>query len=122
QLAAKSDEDLIRALSHPSLWHRQTAVRLLAERKAKIPGATQRLAAPGAHPALEILWVLHQTGALDDALALHLLDHPSPLVRAWTIRLCGDAKQLTPSFLQAVITRCATEPSAEVRSQILSTS
>jgi len=123
-LSSKSDEDLIRALSHPNLWHRQTAVRLLAERKTKIPDAAQRLAASGqsAHPAVEILWVLHQTGALDDALALQLLDHPSPVVRAWTIRLRGDEKQLSPAFHQAVIARCATEPDAEVRSQILSTS
>lgn len=122
QLASKSDEDLIRILSHPNLWHRQTAVRLLVERKAKIPDAAQRLASPDTHPALEILWVIHQTGALDDALALQLLNHPSPLVRAWTIRLRGDEKQLSPAFLQAVAARCATEPSAEVRSQILSTS
>lgn len=123
-LASKSDEDLIRALAHPNLWHRQTAVRLLSERKAKIPDAAQRLAVSGqsAHPALEILWVLHQTGALDEALALQLLDHPSPAVRAWTIRLRGDERRLSPAFHQAVVVRCGAEPDAEVRSQILSTS
>src|SRR5213075_1483746 len=32
-LAAKSTDQLIALLSHPNKWHRQTAVRLLGERK-----------------------------------------------------------------------------------------
>jgi putative heme-binding domain-containing protein len=123
-LAAKSDTQLVELLSHANLWHRHTAVRLLAERQSKIDQPVERLFAPAAdpnHPALEILWVLHQTNSLDEALALKLLDHPGPMVRAWTIRLLGDQKQLSPAFLQAVLKLADTEADAEVRSQILST-
>ncbi|RYI87075.1 MAG: dehydrogenase, partial [Acetobacteraceae bacterium] len=82
-----------------------------------------RIAASGAdaHPALEILWTLHQTGALDEAAALRTLRHGAPMVRAWTIRLAGDARKLSPEFYKAVLELAATEPDAEVRSQILST-
>lgn len=122
-LSAKTDDELIAVLSHPNLWHRQTAVRLLSERGAKIPGAADRLASTGnnARPALEILWVLHQTRALNEILALQSLQHPAPMVRAWTIRLMGDGKHLSPVFHQAVLKLAAKEPDAEVRCQILST-
>lgn len=123
-LAAKSSEELLNLLGHPHIWHRQTAVRLLAERGAAIPDAEARLLAPRGnrtHPALEILWVLHQTKALEAALAVRLLDHPSPMVRAWTIRLLGDAKTLPAVFLGRLLALAATEPDAEVRCQMLST-
>jgi len=122
-LSRKTDAQLIDTLSHPNLWHRQTAVRLLSERKAEIPDAAALLSSPGgkAHPALEILWVLHQTGALDEATALQCLRHPEPMVRAWTIRLLGDAKKLAPRIHRNIQALAATEPYAEVRSQILST-
>ncbi|MBX3742991.1 MAG: c-type cytochrome [Akkermansiaceae bacterium] len=122
-LSKKTDAELVATLSHPNLWHRQTAVRLLSERKATIPDATALLSAPAgnSHPALEILWVLHQTGALDETLALQCLRHPTPMVRAWTIRLLGDAKVLTPRVHKTILALAATEPDAEVRSQILST-
>lgn len=120
-LSKKSDVELIHHLSHPNLWHRQTAVRLLAERKAKIPDPASSLSATGLHHALGVLWVLHQTGALDETLALLALKHPEPMVRAWTIRLSGDRKQLSPAIHQAILSLATTEPDAEVRSQILST-
>lgn len=122
-LSRKEDDELIKTLSHPNLWHRQTALRLLAERGVKIPDVSKRLAATGeqAHPALEILWLAHQTGVLDETLTLQAIRHPVPMVRAWAIRLMGDARQLTVPIHKAVLGLAASEPDAEVRSQILST-
>lgn len=123
-LAAKTSEELLATLAHANIWHRQTAVRLLAERGAAIPDAEARLFAlpeNTAHPALELLWVLHQTQALDAALAVRLLGHPAPMVRAWIIRLLGDAKELPPAFFERLQSLAATEPDAEVRCQMLST-
>ncbi len=132
-VAAKTNDELVGLLDHANPWHRQTAVRLLAERACRgdtIPTAALRAvldpaaAATGDdphHPALEALWVLHQTNALDEALARQTLRHPGPMVRAWTIRLLGDARTLPSTFLQDVIALAATEPDAEVRAQLLST-
>ncbi|WP_367872997.1 PVC-type heme-binding CxxCH protein [Luteolibacter sp. Populi] len=120
-LSGKSDAELIGLLSHPNLWHRQTAVRLLAERKAAIPDAASALSTASRHQALGLLWVLHQTGALDEALTLVALKHPEPMLRAWAIRVSGDRKQLSPGIHQAVLALATSEPDAEVRCQILST-
>jgi putative membrane-bound dehydrogenase-like protein len=120
-LSRKSDQELIALLSHANLWHRQTAVRLLAERKAKLPGGLLASAGASAHPALEILWVMHQTGTLDESATLAAMKHPAPMVRAWAIRLSGDAKALSPAIHQAVSDLTTNESDAEVRSQVLST-
>src|SRR5262249_43460803 len=86
-LAGKSTMELIATLSHSNKWHRQTAVRLLGERRdsaAKAP--LQRLLLQSeTHPALEALWALHQSGWLSTETASAALEHPSAPVRAWTI-------------------------------------
>ncbi len=122
-VAAKSNTQLVETLSHPHPWHRQTAVRLLSERKAVEvePQLKNLLAGEGTHPALEALWALHGLGRLDEATAVKMLVHPAAPVRAWTIRLMGDAKELPAEFFQAVLARAKSEPDAEVRCQMLST-
>jgi len=123
-LAAKTDAELIALLDHPSQWQRQTAVRLLGERRnpASITPLRGLLRSPAAHPALEALWALYQMGALDEATAQEALQHPSAPVRAWVIRLMGDDNHLPDKFAQALLELPKTEPDAEVRSQIASTS
>ncbi|MFM1769439.1 MAG: hypothetical protein RJA22_1968 [Verrucomicrobiota bacterium] len=124
RLADKSSPDLVALLSHPNPWHRRTAVRLLGERRDPATRAALRRlldSATAVHPALESLWALHQCGWLDEPTALAALAHPAAPVRAWAIRLSGDARQLSPPFLAAVQARLATEPDAEVRGQAAST-
>ena len=123
-LARKSTRELMATLSHPNKWHRQTAVRLLGERRdpsAREPLQKLLKSAPAAHPALEALWALHQAGGLDAATALSALQHPAAPVRAWAIRLMGDRKRLPEDFAAAVQRLAATEPDAEVRCQIAAT-
>ncbi len=123
-LAVKTGTQLVALLAHPNRWHRQTAVRLLGERAdpATLEPLRAALRAPSEHPALEALWALHQMAALDAATALAALAHPQPSVRAWFIRLLGDARKLPGEFSSAVALLAATEPDAEVRAQIASTS
>ena len=122
-LEAKSTADLVGLLEHDNPWHRQTAVRLLGERKdgAVVEPLRRLLANPGAHPALEALWALHQMAELDASTAKQALRHPAPMVRAWTIRLTGDARQLPPTFFEIVLELATNDPNAEVRAQVLST-
>ena len=123
-LAAKTDAELIALLDHPSKWHRQTAVRLLGERRnpACIAPLRNLMRTPAVHPALESLWALYQMGALDESTALEALKHSAAPVRTWVIRLMGDEKQMPAKFAQALLDLAKTEPDAEVRSQIASTS
>ena len=122
-LSARSAAELVGVLSHANRWHRQTSVRLLGERRdpATVAPLKALLQTSQAHPSLEALWALHQMGALDEATARAALDHPAPPVRAWAVRLMGDARQLSETFASAVRERVMREEDAEVRSQIAST-
>ena len=87
-LSKKPTTELVALLRHPNKWHRMTAVRLLGERRDKsaLEPLKKLLAEKETHPALEALWALHQMGEPSEAFA-----HPAPYVRAWAIRLSGDA-------------------------------
>jgi putative membrane-bound dehydrogenase-like protein len=125
-LSGKTTAELIATLGHVDRWHRQTAVRLLGERKdANAVGPLKQVLKQqqqsATHPALEGLWVLHQLGALDEATACEAMSHAAAPVRMWAIRLAGDAKKLSPAALDHVLKLVASEPDAEVRSQVIST-
>lgn len=123
-LAVKSTAQLVELLNHPNRWHRQTAVRVLAERhdSSAIEPLKLLLKDPGAHPSLEALWSLYQLGALDNVTAEAALAHPAAPVRAWAVRLMGDAKELPPALSAALQKRIAIETDPEARSQIAATS
>lgn len=122
-LSRRSASELVETLRHPNRWHRQTAVRLLGERRD--PAGAERLRAllreKETHPSLEALWALHQSGALDEQTALGALEHPSAHVRAWSIRLVGDAKRLPPAFSTKLRERIKSETDPIVRAQIAAT-
>lgn len=140
-LAAKSGKELVTLLAHPNQWHRQTAVRVLGERKDKsvIPALKKMLAENHDLGALGALWALGQMKALDDSTAVSALEHPYAPVRMWSVRLLGDkygvnrglglpgvkqptkARPLPASVQTALLQEATREPDAEVRSQIAST-
>lgn len=122
-LTRKTSAELIGLLGHSNLWHRQTAVRLLAERRdsASVPGLQAALEGAEIHPALEALWTLHQLGSLDPARIAQGLKHSQPMVRAWTVRLVGDDRAWPKEVEPPLLALATTEPDAEVRSQLLST-
>jgi len=115
--------ELVTLLGHDNLWHRQTAVRLLAQRAdlTIVPQLEALLAQRNPHPALEALWVLHQMGELHLETARLHLDHPAPMVRAWIIRLSGDDGKLEPEIFDQIKILAHRETNAEVQCQILST-
>ena len=122
-LEEKSSRELIKVLSHPNLWHRHTAARLLGQRAEAevVPNLIAELRKEAVHPAVDALWALHQMNALSEDLATETLMHRSPVVRSWAIRLSGDAKELSGRMLDSVCSVASAEQDAEVRCQILST-
>ena len=90
KLGRYSTAELVATLEHPNAWHRETASRLLYERRDK--GAIPALAQL-AERSTSALGRLHALYALDgfDALAetyiLRALDDPEPGVREHAIRL-----------------------------------
>lgn len=67
---------------------------------------------------LETLWTLHGLEGFDESVAVVTLRSPHPSVRAWTIRLLGDAGKLSPELAHRLDTLAETEPEVAVRQQL----
>jgi putative heme-binding domain-containing protein len=91
-LGALSSKELTQYFSHPNKYFRQTALRLLYDRRdeALVPALLEMVRKETGQKALEAFWALNASGGFTDALALETLDHPHPMVRYWTVRLLGD--------------------------------
>ena len=116
----KTSFELVELLHHPNRWHRQTALRLLGDRKdaSVVPILKRKLAQEHGQTALEALWALNLSGGLDESTALHALDHVEPAVRGWTIRLLCDDNAVSHSVALKLVQLARTEPDVEVRSQL----
>ncbi len=127
-LAKLTAPELVARLKHPDKWHRQTALRLLADRReaSPAPAATpqiapllrQQLLERSDQLALESLWALNLVGGLDESTALAALDHANPHVRAWTVRLLGDDRRVSPPVLARLEILAQQETDVDVRCQL----
>jgi putative membrane-bound dehydrogenase-like protein len=93
-LERKTTDQLIALLSRANKWHRQTAVRLLGERKDPQGAAKLRqlVANSDSLGALNALWALYQITRFEGEhdTVTKALKHPYAPVRQWTVRLLGD--------------------------------
>ncbi len=117
--AKLSGLELVALLGHADKWHRQTALRLLGDRKDKslIPLLREMIAKETGQLALEALWAIHLSGGLADETALKTLDHADPFVRLWTARLLCDEKKVSPDLARKLADRARREGDVEARSQ-----
>lgn len=115
-----STKELADLLADPNRWVRQTALRLIGDRKdASIaPALKERLAASTGQDALEALWALNLVGGLDEATALASLDRADPFVRLWTVRLACDDGEASAPLVAKLVKLAETEENVEVRSQL----
>ena len=119
-LALASTADLIKILDDPSKQHRQTAIRLLGDRKDKsaIKQLETELSAATGQSALERLWALNACGGFTDDIAIKMLSHNEPFVRAWTVRLICDPKSVSADVAAAIALTASNEAYIDVRKQI----
>ncbi len=115
-----STAELVGLLKHPNKWHRQTALRMLADRRDRsvVPLLQQTIRESTGQLALEALWSLNLSGGFNDDIARELLRHDDQYVRLWTVRLLGDRKSVSPPVRDYLVALAAQEPYAEVRSQL----
>jgi putative heme-binding domain-containing protein len=115
--------ELVGVLRHPNKWFRFTALRLLADRhdSTAVPELAKLLDESADHPSLDALWGIYVSGGFDDALAERSLSHVNPYVRAWTVRLLGDERRVSPALADRLAELAAAEPHVEVRSQLACT-
>ncbi|MFM8878419.1 MAG: PVC-type heme-binding CxxCH protein, partial [Verrucomicrobiota bacterium] len=114
---------LIQALEATNRWTRQTALRVLADRKdtTLVAPLTETLFRSRGQTALETLWALNLSGGWNDALAERALSHPEPAVREWAVRLAGDPRSVSEPVARALVGMAAQEPDLAVRSQLACT-
>lgn len=124
-LSKLSGKALIELLAHSNNWFGREALRILAERRDPKTIANLResiFQRNDERLTLRSLWALNAAGGFDEAIAERLLSHPHQDVRAWTVRLLGDARHVLPAVQKALLARAQTDSSATVRSQLACTS
>ena len=121
-LARATTAQLVAKLGDASGWTRDTAQRLLVERRDPAAAAALRgVATTAAQPLarLHALWTLEGLGALDQPTVLAALGDADPRVCAGAIRVAE--KWLKPTVDEAVLTRLAAlvkRPEPAVRLQL----
>ncbi len=118
-LRKRSTGQLVALLRSPNRWFRQTALRLLGDRKDRgaVPALAKMVRGAEGQAALEALWALKVTGALDETVTLRAMGHADPHVRRWALRLTGESSW-TPAALARVTAVAGAEKNAEVRLEL----
>src|SRR4030095_8444192 len=127
-LAALPSSELARtALRSENLWVRQTALRILGDRRdtSVVSLLRENLSGRGGQLALESLWALNLTLArpgracgLPEDLSLELLRHGNRQVRIWTARLLGDDRTVTPDHGRELVALASERNMSEVRGPV----
>jgi putative membrane-bound dehydrogenase-like protein len=122
RLGTATSEQLVAHLSHPNLWWRRTAQRLLVTRRdpAVVP-SLQRVAreGPSALGRLHALWTLEGLGRLSPEPLAAAMRAPEAGLRENAIRLADEGNLLQQ--LAAPLRALADDPDAKVRFQLLLT-
>ena len=114
---------LIELLKSSNKWFRQHALRQFADRKDRsvVPALMPLLQSGSGQDALEALWAIHVSGGFNDSIARIALDHADPFVRAWGVRLLGDANSVSAGMSGQLAKLASRETNPEVRSQLACT-
>ncbi len=119
-LSGATSAELVSRLADPDAWWRETAQRLLIERRDQSVVRLLREMIkdrPAPLARLHALWVLSSMVALDDASIILGLSDPEPRIREQTIRLAEPRLKRAPAVRQQLI-NLAGDPDPMVRFQL----
>lgn len=122
-LSQKSNAELVELLSHRNVWYARQARRLFAERRDQsvVPKLKELLAHSDQPLALQTLYSIYVSGGFNGQLAEQTLASPHEYVRAWTVRLLGDKRQVSQSMQAHLVQLARDDASVIVRSQLACT-
>ena len=121
-LTKATPQDLVKLLTHPNGWYRDTAQRLLVERQEKsVAPVLKQLAISHAdyRTRLHALWTLDGIDAIDQATIEKTLGDKSPDVRASSIRISERWLSEPNHPLQAAVSKLADDRTSTVRHQVV---
>ncbi len=116
-LGKASNGELVRYLSHPNIWQRRMAQRLLTERRDASTRADleKLLASPQPLEArLAALWTLHGAELLAEGALDKCVTAEEPAIRAWAARLTGERRIDSEAARDRLLT-LASDPDPSVR-------
>lgn len=127
-LSRASDSELANTVFHPNGWRRDTAQRLLVERKARtasasLIAATRDTALPVAG-RIQAMWTVEGLGGLDWATTVAALADAAPAVRLSALRIAerwidgAGGRAAEPAMLDQLAARVAAETIERVRVQL----
>jgi mono/diheme cytochrome c family protein/glucose/arabinose dehydrogenase len=120
-LSGATPAQLVDALSHPNGWRRDTAQRLLVERREKsIVPALEKLSLGALDPRtrLHALWTLDGMDAIEPTTVVSALEDRSRDVRASAVRVAERWLAVENHPLQAAVLTRLDDPDAAVRHQL----
>jgi putative membrane-bound dehydrogenase-like protein len=122
-LAKKTNKELAELLKNNDPWTYRTALRLLKERAARAvaPQLGELVTSTDDKQSLRGLWGLFVVGSFDDAVAEKALDHKSPWVRSWAVRLLGESGKVSDKMLTRLTELADKDAAPQVRLQLACT-
>jgi putative heme-binding domain-containing protein len=124
-LANQTSAQLIETLRHTNQWFRETALRVLADRRdtAVAPVLRRWIDSSREQISLEALWALHQLNQpLTPELVSAAVKQRNEPVLTWMIRLMGDdTNRFTPATAMLLLGLASSQTNVEVRAQIAAT-
>lgn len=120
KLGQLKNDELVRLLEHPNGWHRDTAQRLLVQRRVReVAPALIEIIVRSETPSARVhaLRTLDGLGALDDATLFQVLGDPHPRVRENAVQL-AEPRLAGSRKLTGLVADLADDPDARVRFQV----
>ncbi|MBI1323984.1 c-type cytochrome [bacterium] len=120
-LSRKTGAELVELLGHDNGWHRETARRILVERKLDgQKDALVKLVTDASTPRdkrLGALYALASTREIPEAQSRLWIDDAEPTVRAWVVRYYGSLKGDATPRMAARVAQQASDANADVALQ-----
>ncbi len=118
-LNSMSNAELVELHSHKNEWFVRSARKVLMHRAAGQAVRTElQQLVQSDRPTTErlrALWTLHALGEFDEALAMRLLGDADEFVRAWTIQLQMEDKEISSGLHELLVDLSEADPSPVVR-------
>lgn len=120
-LGKASKEELIKHLSHPNVWWRRQAQRLLNERfEPSLVPALQKMALDPKLPNnahMHALWLLVSQKTMEPDFHERVLNSPDAPTRNWGVRAVGQLEEVDTRIYEKLKALAQNDPSPDVRLQ-----